>query len=71
MYYFEVYLAQHARNCHKDRCFLSSGKIHVYGTSNINCEQLEKSIFISNNLNLNGYQWVQNSTSLLNYVEAQ
>lgn len=49
----------------------NNGKIRAYGASNINCEQLEKSISISNNFNLNGYQWVQNSMSLLNYVEAE
>ena len=48
-----------------------SGKIRTYGASNINCEQLEKSISICDNLNLNRYQWVQNSMSLLNYLEAE
>lgn len=48
-----------------------SGKIRAYGASNINCEQLEKSISICDNLNLNGYQWVQNQMSLLNYQEAE
>jgi aryl-alcohol dehydrogenase-like predicted oxidoreductase len=48
-----------------------NGKIRAYGASNINCEQLEKSISISDNLNLNRYQWIQNSMSLLNYSEPE
>ncbi|CAF1385197.1 unnamed protein product [Didymodactylos carnosus] len=48
-----------------------SGKIRAYGASNIDCEQLEKSISICENLNLNRYEWVQNSMSLLNYSEAE
>lgn len=48
-----------------------NGKIHAYGASNIDCEQLEKSMSISENLGLAGYQWVQNSMSLLNYRKAE
>ena len=48
-----------------------NGKIRAFGASNINCEQLEKSISICKNLNLNRYEWVQNSMSLLNYREAE
>ena len=49
----------------------NNGKIRAFGASNINCEQLEKSISICDNLNLNKYEWVQNSMSLLNYQEAE
>ena len=48
-----------------------SGQIRAYGASNINCEQLEKSISICDNLGLNRYEWVQNSMSLLGYQEAE
>ena len=48
-----------------------SGKIRAYGASNINCEQLEKSISICDNLDLNRYEWVQNSMSLLTHQEAE
>lgn len=48
-----------------------SGKIRNYGASNINCQQLEKSLSICNDLNLKPYQWVQNSMSLLSYQEAE
>jgi len=48
-----------------------NGKIRAYGASNINWEQLEKSISICDNLNLDRYQWVQNSMSLLNYQQSE
>jgi aryl-alcohol dehydrogenase-like predicted oxidoreductase len=48
-----------------------SGQIRTYGASNISCEQLEKSISICDNLDLNRYEWVQNSMSLLGYREAE
>ncbi|UJR17023.1 hypothetical protein I4U23_003921 [Adineta vaga] len=56
------------------RCFdelQTNGKIRAYGASNINCEELEKSISICDQLNLNRYKWVQNSMSLLGYQEAE
>ncbi|CAF0854041.1 unnamed protein product [Didymodactylos carnosus] len=48
-----------------------NGKIRAYGASNINCEQLEKSISICDNLDLNRCEWIQNSMSLLNYSESE
>ena len=56
------------------RCFdelQHNGTIRAFGASNINCEQLEQSISIGENLNLNRYQWIQNSMSLLNYRDAE
>jgi aryl-alcohol dehydrogenase-like predicted oxidoreductase len=49
----------------------NNGKIRAYGASNINCKQLEKSISLCDNLDLNRCQWVQNEMSLLNYIEAE
>ena len=56
------------------RCFdqlQNNGKIRAYGASNINCKQLEQSISLCAQHNLNRYEWVQNSMSLLHYKEAE
>ncbi|CAF1120843.1 unnamed protein product [Adineta ricciae] len=48
-----------------------NGRIRAFGASNISCEELERSLLICESRNLNRYEWVQNSMSLLGYQEAE